>query len=54
MAQNFQLYITNIGIIIQNTLIETNHFIYIVEHYHRFLWQIYSIITIEISGITPI
>lgn len=37
MAKKFQQYITNIGIIIKNILIETQHFIGIVKRYNRHL-----------------
>lgn len=40
-------------IIIENTLVEAYHSIKMVERYHGPLWQVYSIITIEIPGIEP-
>ena len=39
------------GIIIEKIPIKVHYFIYIVEYYHKFLQQLYFIITTEILGI---
>ena len=41
------------SIIVKNALVEAHHFIGIVEHYHRPLEQVHSIITTKIPGIKP-
>ena len=39
------------SIIIKNAPVEAYYSISIVEHYHRFLEQVYLIVTIKIPGI---
>ena len=51
MAKEFKQYIDNIDIIIKNAPIEAHHFMSMVEHYHKSLQKVYSIITIKILGI---
>ena len=53
MAKKFRQYIANMGIIIQNALVEAHHSIGMVERYHEPLQRVYSIITTEIPDIEP-
>lgn len=48
MAKKFKQYATNIGIILQNTSVNAHHSIGMIEHYHRPLRQVFSIITTKI------
>lgn len=44
MAEEFQKYIANINIIIKNCLIETHHYIRIIQPQYELLRQVYSVI----------
>ena len=51
MAKEFKQYTANMGIIVNNAPVEVHHSIGMVEHYHRPLHQVYSIIITKIPGI---
>ena len=53
MAEEFKQYVANMGIIVNNPPVEVYHSIGMVEHYHRPLRRVYSIITTKIPGIDP-
>ena len=53
MVKKFKQYFPNMGIIVQNAPVEAHHSIGMVEHYHRSLEHVYSIISTEILGIKP-
>lgn len=53
MICQFKQYVANMGIIIKNITIEAYHFIGLVKFYYSLFYQIYIIITIEISGNKP-
>lgn len=51
MVREFQQYTIYIDIIVRNVLVKAHHSIGIVERYHELLYQVYSIIIIEILDI---
>jgi hypothetical protein len=51
VARDFKQYADNMRITIKTVLVETHHSIKMMKRYHDSLRRIYSIITIEISGI---
>lgn len=51
IVKKFKQYVTNIGIIVKNVLVEAHHFIRLIKRYHDPLCQIYSIITTKLLRI---
>ena len=51
MAKEIKQYAANIDIIVKNAIIEADHSISIVKHYHEPLRQVYSIFTTKTPGI---
>lgn len=51
IAKKFKQYPANIGIIIENTLVEAHPSISLVKHYHESLQQVYTIVISKIPEI---
>lgn len=53
MVKEFKQYSANMSIIVKNAPEKANYSIGMVKRYHGPLQQVYSIISIKISGINP-